>query len=351
MVDGGCGDTTGLFMTIDYFLERDSQHIANEIVIIDGFSSSGKSLIAAIFGYLERGEQWQIDPYYEDVAVLNYFGEVSAKTAGALLMKNADEHSYNLAIGRKVNFRKSDVSSPYANGLEERYIARLTKDDGDEVVDQIVKNRPILPLHAHYIFGYSDILLKGMGGRVKLYAEVLRDPFYLISAWHENGWPDKLCKRNRDFTLCFEYYGHKLPWYTLEYAERYISASSVEKSILTVFFLYSNIINMYNRLDDMHREAIRIVNFEKFCLDPDGYIDIFCEVLGTKRGNDFDYLMNQMSLPRSAVDGLGLERYLLVYGDLLKPEYVDILHDLDDKYRQFFLDVCDLDVADIHVES
>jgi len=35
------------------FLSRDSQILAKDIVLIDGFSSSGKSLIGPIFGYLE----------------------------------------------------------------------------------------------------------------------------------------------------------------------------------------------------------------------------------------------------------------------------------------------------------
>ncbi|MEO1943074.1 MAG: hypothetical protein ABGY11_02130, partial [Candidatus Thioglobus sp.] len=72
--------------------------------MIDGFSDSGKSLVAAIFGYLDRSEQWQVNEIYEYISILNYIGEISDNSTSVILNIEADKHLYNLMIGRNVNF-------------------------------------------------------------------------------------------------------------------------------------------------------------------------------------------------------------------------------------------------------
>jgi hypothetical protein len=69
-------------------LSRDSQILAKNIVLIDGFSALGESLIGPIFGYLERSEQWQVDDFYEYIAVLNYLGEISSELLTYCIIQN-----------------------------------------------------------------------------------------------------------------------------------------------------------------------------------------------------------------------------------------------------------------------
>ena len=149
-------------------ITRAGQNIASNIVIIDGFSSSGKSLVAPILGYLDKTEQWQMRYEYEYLSILHLVGEISTQSASALLKLQADNHLYDLMIGRNVNFRKTDSSSPYYDGLEEVYLSRIEQEEGDHVLDREDNKGLILPLHVHYLFGKTDILYKGFDKNLKL---------------------------------------------------------------------------------------------------------------------------------------------------------------------------------------
>ena len=74
---------------------------------------------------MENVENWQIDYSYEQLATLHYLEKISEDSISAILKTRSDELIYNLFIGRNVNFRKTDMTSPYANFMEERYIKRL----------------------------------------------------------------------------------------------------------------------------------------------------------------------------------------------------------------------------------
>ena len=116
-------------------ITRAGQNIASNIVIIDGFSNSGKSLIAPILGYLNKSEQWQMRYEYDYLSILHFLGEISTQSVSALLQLQADNHLYDLMISRNVNFRKTDSSSPYFDGLEEIYLSRIEQLEGDDVLN------------------------------------------------------------------------------------------------------------------------------------------------------------------------------------------------------------------------
>ena len=99
-------------------LSRKNVLLASNIVIVDGFSSSGKSLLLSILGCLDRIEQCQFDYFYEYLSILNYQEKISFESMRAMIETKSDMHINNLFIGRNVNFRSSDFTSPFFNGSE-----------------------------------------------------------------------------------------------------------------------------------------------------------------------------------------------------------------------------------------
>ena len=53
------------------------QVLAENIVVIDGFSRAGKSLFAPLLSSLERGEPWQLNHLYEYLCALEASGRVT----------------------------------------------------------------------------------------------------------------------------------------------------------------------------------------------------------------------------------------------------------------------------------
>lgn len=149
------------------------QTLTERIVIIDGFSCAGKSLVAPLLSSFKDGELWQINYLYEYFCSLYALGQVRKDAAMTMLKLTADIDLYNLMIGRSVNLRKEDVSSAYRNHLAHRYLERMEGTDGASVVDHIRKTRPILFLMVHYIFDKSKIMFEAFGRRLRLYIVIL----------------------------------------------------------------------------------------------------------------------------------------------------------------------------------
>ncbi|BHH82683.1 hypothetical protein [Desulforhopalus sp. 52FAK] len=318
-------------------LTRKNQAICENIAIIDGFSNSGKSLIAPIFGYLDNVEKWQIDYRFEYIAMLHYLDKISDDAADVLLNIGADNLLYDLSISRNVNFRKTDASSPYRDGLEEQYLARLERQEGDIRVVDIHNDNPVLPLHVHYLFGFTDSLLHFFGSKIKLYLICLRHPLELIVCWKKGDWVNKIGHVDREFHLCIEYKGNQYPWYTKDYLDDYHVGSELEKTILTVYYYYKKVFEMYARVDRSTREKFLFIPIEQFILNPDKFIDEICIKLSTDRSAQFNRIINILKLPREqgSLSNVTTSSFIKEYGPELNKDYHRKIEELVCMYNEF----------------
>ncbi len=76
------------------------QELAKDIIIFDGRSKSGKTLIAPLVSTFERAELWLIDHIFECLCALDHRGFIERHGAAALVRLYADLGLYNRLIGR-----------------------------------------------------------------------------------------------------------------------------------------------------------------------------------------------------------------------------------------------------------
>lgn len=204
-------------------------------------------------------------------------------------------------IGRNVNARKTDLSSPYFDGLGKKFNERLKKPDGDKVLKEIKSINPILPLHVHHIFGYSDLLIKGFGDKLKTYIISLRNPCELVDFYIN--WINRLCKDSRSFKFCVKNKnGDKFPYYINgNFQKKYKDCNNIEKSILTIYLFHQKMFKMFKNLDNSLKNKIIFIPFENFTSNPDKFIDEICRKLNTDRNHNFYKMMKKENLPRKNV--------------------------------------------------
>ena len=325
---------------MDFNLSRNNQFLANDLVLIDGFSSSGKSLVASMFGYFERSEIWQLDYFFEQQAILHYFDKVSIDSLNTLLQIKSDELIYNLYIGRNINFRTSDLTSPFYTGLQKKYLDRSESlvSDRISISNEIINSKPILPLHIHNIFGYSKIFFDAFQDRLKMYIVMMRDPFYLINRWHEGLWVSRIGNDISEFQLCFKFKNKYLPWFVKEYAEEYIEANDLEKSILTIYHFYKKVFLMYENLKPREKEKTQIIFFNDFINYTDFHINKICENLNTSRRDNFTNIMIQMSVPRqSSLPTSSIDTFISNNSEFISLKFRKMSEELSDLYLNFYL--------------
>ena len=322
------------------FLSRKNLDIFNRIVLIDGFSGTGKSLLGSILSHLPKSEQWQIDYFYEQLAVLDYMHNLPFHSLKALCDMKSNETIYNLFIGRNVNFRATDDASPVNNGLKKKYQDRLKKEEKHPTLKEIIKSDPLLILNIHYLFGYSKILLDVFWNNLNLYIIMMRDPLYLIDYWYSREFSSKRGKNRLDFGMCIEVNNNLIPWYTKEYNNAFIKGNDFEKSVLTISELYKRVFKMFNILKLKEKKKIQIIFFDDFLNYPDSYMNLICKKLKCQRNDNFEINFRRIlnkSKKNNNNKKIDANYFQKKYKNKISSNYEKIILELNAKYSEFYL--------------
>jgi hypothetical protein len=275
------------------------QELARDIVVIDGMSCAGKSFVAPLLSSLDRGELWTINHLYEYLCTMYHYGRMSLDAASTLVQLYADLDLYNLRVGRNTNFRRSDISSAHFNLQGTRYHARTRLKDGDGIVREIFRARPILFLMTHYIFGQSDLLFKAFGSRLKSYLIVVRHPLDLLESWYKGNWDCRVGSDPREFQLCCAVKGQKAPWFATPWLRQYRRLNRLEKSVATVVWFQKEFKRQWKRLSPEERRKVIFLPFEKVAPDPVTALRGIAKKLGAKITPLTGRVMKKFCMPRN----------------------------------------------------
>lgn len=317
------------------------QCLAENIVILDGFSNSGKSLLAPVISSLERCELWRINFLYEKLCVMDAFKRIERDASSTLLKLFADVDLYNLIIGRNVNFRVNDDTGVYKNLQEDRYKKRLASEDGDYGTKIIKGTPPILILMTHFIFELSDLLFDSYKERLKMYIIMVRHPLHLMMSWFFLKWHERIGIDKREFQLCYEKNGTVFPWFAHSWEKKYLSLNPLEKAIMTIYSLDEGITKRYKELAKRDKDKVLFVPFEKLLTHPDQYFDRIMEKLNTKKTSLTDKVLEEVRLPRDSesdyIEKLQHDFQVLMEKEIVSEESKEIVKNLCFKYEETYL--------------
>lgn len=313
------------------------QSLANNIVIVDGFSGSGKTLIMPLLSHFEDGEVWQIREV-EKLCLLEYLDKIDYNAAKALIKMNFDQRIYELTLGRNVNFRVSDDSSVQNNLLQEKYEERIfdSTERGD-IVEVIKNKRPILVMDAHYIFGFSDLYLKSFEDNLSLYIFMKRNPIHLIAAYFKQDIDFRILNDPMAICVTVEINEKIIPYYAVEYYEEYLRANSLEKVILFVYNYHKMVDKMYMNLSSSEKEKFIFIPFEIFSSSPEEYLEIFEEKLNKSKSLTFDKMYHFLNLPREKEPlNFNLVNEIIQDNNInIEEKYYILLEEMIDEYKLF----------------
>ncbi|MBI2067910.1 MAG: hypothetical protein HYT77_07860 [Deltaproteobacteria bacterium] len=281
-------------------------HIAPQIVFADGISGSGKTALSAVLQSLERVEVQRIDPIYEEICVMRFLDRIEEDAAVTLIRIQSDLSCHDMMISRGANFRCSDLSSVIAR--REEYERRLTLPDGPPVLERIRQERPILHLMTHQTIGISHPLFEAVGDRGVL-IEMVRHPLFVLTAWL-----DYISRYGTDpleLDICLDYKGQDLPWFALGWEEIFLESNRMDRIIRSLDFLTTRR-NLFLKSQPQNARLL-CIPFEKFVQEPWPFIEKIETLLGTKRTDRTEKVLQEQKIPRKVLTDVpslhALQRY------------------------------------------
>ena len=266
--------------------------LAAKIIIIDGLSGSGKSLIAPFFSSFKQSELCRYNQLYEEVIFLLDNKKIDLNAAKILLSTHADLDLYNLIIGRDINFRASDDSSAQKNLLSFEYKRRSKLLNFDNLTKKYINKKVPLLLMTHHILPHAKLISKVFSDRELFFISLSRYPATIIKNYLEAGWENRFNYDPREFTLTIDKNGKNYPIF---FKDDIIKKYSYSEIVVNHVLDYIDFQKKYLRKNHI------VINFESFEKNPDHYFSKLEPVLGRKT-EITNRLMKMNKIPRSPKD-------------------------------------------------
>jgi hypothetical protein len=279
------------------FVEPRKSYV-HELVVIEGLSRAGKSVLLPIVSSLKRVEMWQQYPIVDTIPYLYGLNLMNEDLAIALLQSQMDMHLYYQMIGRKVNFRKNDMSSIWKSKDIDGYFERILLNDEKIVLDKLINKelKPILPITMHDLMSNVDIMFKAFPN-LKIIS-MQRNPVDIAYSLYNNGMGTRHGNCPRLISLAFKVEDGPVPWYATSWSKKYIELSPMDRVIECILFLSKENQKKYKSLQANVKNKIIFVYFENLITKPEKNIDKICEFIKTSSTAYTKVAMMNVKVPR-----------------------------------------------------
>jgi hypothetical protein len=316
--------------------------LCRNIVVVDGLSTSGKTLVAPVISSYSRCEHFLLDHIFEYFCSMDHLGQIDHATAMAMVQHYADLNLYNLMISRNVNFRETDESGVFKYLQSERYTQRLKVRDGDTIVQQISDTQPVLTLMTHNIFGESQLLFDAFADDLKLYVVTVRHPIDLIQNWYSSRFDFRIGVDPREFQLSIHTSQGTAPWYTYGWSEKFKKMNSLERAIHTTATLWDRQNAKMEMLAKHERSKLMVISFDAYIQNPEAYLEKIRQRLEVEKTALTPQVMAKLRIPRPASEctdpaqtGKRMEALLTI--EPVSSETTQILERLCHEYESTYL--------------
>jgi hypothetical protein len=288
--------------------------ISEKIIILDGISGTGKTLMAPILSSYENIELGKFEYIKECICILTGMGKIDGDTAIHLLNIYADVSIFDSFIGRNINFRYDDLSSVFNTSQKYKYFKRIFSSySGKNILEQIKINRPPSLIITHQIFPHIDIMFKAYDERLRI-IETVRHPLYTIENWYHS---IKQCPPGVDpraYTVTFKFKSFCLPWYVEGWEGQYINSNTMDKAIFSLKALTDLTNKKIDNLSPDKKDKILIIPFENFVLHPFTWLQKINSFIGEKSTKSTIKELKKQKCPRDLVTDGPAKKIYMRYG-------------------------------------
>ena len=324
-------DSSNQGFQIEYFPRA---QIVHEPLFIDGYTRTGKFLLGSLLDSLEKTEYFQNSVFLETSLYLAKLGKIDFQTLKILIQTDLDFNSYNMAIGRNLNSRKSDESSILHSINAKELLSRANTTD-QNLLFQNFQKLNLLPLY----ITHEALCNVGVLFEIYPYMKLIstqRNPISLIMSWRDRGWGHRWGNDPQSFSIAFNQKGKAIPWFAIDWAEEYWNLSEIERIVQGLHHLSILAKKEYENLNSDNKSRILFVEFDKLLTSPLGELDRVANFLGRKLLPGIESTMKRQRVPRE-INLVKLERFqdeiLAVSSSAIR----NLFYELVNEYKIFWL--------------
>lgn len=268
--------------------------LINNLVFFSGMGRSGKTLLSKVLPSLKNFEQVDFAEFFENILAGVALNKVSFDFAKSFIITTFNELAYNKLLGRKLNFRSSDITSVKNFRNSNLYEGRLKLPEGDEVIKRLKLSRDFFPYMTHDLMPNFH-LLKRMNFNFKT-IQMYRNPFDVVFSTYKRGWGTRHLKDPRNFSLSIKYKNFLTPWYVSDFQKEWFNMNPVERCAANV--LRTTNLSILNHKKNKNHKKILTISYENFVENTHIEISRICHFLKTKKTKFTKKALAQENCPK-----------------------------------------------------
>jgi hypothetical protein len=270
------------------------ENLTPNLLFIDGLTRCGKSIFSPLIGTFEETEQIRFFNLIEQIIPAIEVNAINVDLAKSLIRTQLNEFVYDMKLSRNANFRPNDQTSVYNHPHADEYEARLRKDEGDNIIEEIRQSNSVVPIMLHDAMASIESYLR-LDLTFKL-IEIYRHPIDLIQSQYKRGWGNRFGYDPRSFTLTTTKNGSLYPWYAIGYESEWNSFSELERTVWMTVTLLDKSIKNHRALADSRN--FLTVKFEDLVTTPIPVISYVSDFIGKRPTEHTWNTLKASNIPR-----------------------------------------------------
>lgn len=249
-------------------------------LLLNGIGRAGKFFLGKLICGLQNIEYFQYISLLEHLPYMERLGCIKKDAAVSLLRINADEHAYNMWIGRNLNSRKEDASSIYNSPDKELFLERSVSPVPENITEIIRTSGR-----------YSLFILHDSLPNIRIFFDAFpsmkwinltRHPVDLIHSWYRRGWGHRFGEDPLSFIPVIKGNQRYVPWYAYDWKDEYEKMSEMDRIVRSIKTLFELGEKVYNSLSEEEKKQILFVSYENAVEKTEAEIGKVAAFLDTK---------------------------------------------------------------------
>tara|TARA_B100000902_G_scaffold347654_1_gene355072 strand:+ start:2198 stop:3148 length:951 start_codon:yes stop_codon:yes gene_type:complete len=268
---------------------------AKKIILITGFTRSGKTLLCPIISSLKDCEQFFFSTISENISVLHYMKSINFNTADYMIKRTINENVQDKLLGRNLNNKKNDFTSLNNYKNKNIYIKRMrsTKKGNFEKSKEFKNN--FFPILFHE--GLMNLRLLEKSFNFPKIINISRHPIDLITSWIKKGYVNKHYSSITNTVLTYMYKEKKLPFFCLGIEKKILKQKNKEDKIVQMINNLNKIFKK-NYLNSKKRKNIILIKHDDFVTNPNKFINQICSRFSIGKTKFLKTVLKEQKCPR-----------------------------------------------------